>query len=245
MITAGMAATRPKAVASRASAMPGATTARLVVCVFEMPMKLFMMPQTVPKRPMKGAVAPIVPRMPVPRLINRPARASIRSMQRRGAFLDAVGVEIGRAVDLGGRGIDHAHHRAFAPSSSARAASSVAAGRGWRAGFAPFASRQRVRCSWRYKPSRSASEAKARPTITIFTMMSALRNMPQGREICGSRLCRDRSRRGLQGGHILGCGFGAPATGRLEASARSRDCGRGTCARGTCRCGDSGRWRGD
>src|SRR6478735_1893866 len=51
MMTAGMAATRPIAVASSASAMPGATTARFVVCDFEMPMKLFMMPHTVPKRP--------------------------------------------------------------------------------------------------------------------------------------------------------------------------------------------------
>src|ERR1700709_2279960 len=50
MMTAGIAATRPIAVASKASAIPGATTARLVVCAFEMPMKLFMMPQTVPNR---------------------------------------------------------------------------------------------------------------------------------------------------------------------------------------------------
>src|ERR1700736_1763926 len=57
-----MAAASPNAVASSASAMPGATTARLVVCDFEMPMKLFMMPQTVPNRPTKGAVAPIVAR---------------------------------------------------------------------------------------------------------------------------------------------------------------------------------------
>ena len=35
--------------------MPGATTARLVVCDFEMPMKLFMMPQTVPNSPTNGA----------------------------------------------------------------------------------------------------------------------------------------------------------------------------------------------
>ena len=67
MITAGIAATRPIAVASSASAMPGATTARLVVCDFEMPMKLFMMPHTVPNRPMNGAVAPMVARKPMPR----------------------------------------------------------------------------------------------------------------------------------------------------------------------------------
>src|SRR6266481_1041259 len=53
-----MAAASPNAVASSASAMPGATTARLVVCSFEMPMKLFMMPHTVPNRPTNGAKAP-------------------------------------------------------------------------------------------------------------------------------------------------------------------------------------------
>ena len=50
-----MAAKRPIAVASNASAMPGATTARLVVCAFEMPMKLFMIPHTVPKQADEGA----------------------------------------------------------------------------------------------------------------------------------------------------------------------------------------------
>ena len=59
--------------------MPGATTARLVVCSFEMPMKLFMMPHTVPNRPTKGAVAPMVARMLVPRSIRRPTPASMRS----------------------------------------------------------------------------------------------------------------------------------------------------------------------
>src|SRR6478609_6514292 len=74
-----MAATSPSAVASNASAMPGATTARLVVCAFEMPMKLSMMPQTVPNRPTKGAVEPIVARTPVPRATLRLAACSMRS----------------------------------------------------------------------------------------------------------------------------------------------------------------------
>jgi hypothetical protein len=60
-------------------AMPGATTAKLIVCSFEMPMKLFMIPQTVPNRPTKGAVAPMVARIPVERIILRPTPASIRS----------------------------------------------------------------------------------------------------------------------------------------------------------------------
>jgi hypothetical protein len=59
--------------------MPGATTARFVVWAFEIPTKLSMMPHTVPKRPTKGAVAPMVASTPVPRAIRRPAAASIRS----------------------------------------------------------------------------------------------------------------------------------------------------------------------
>ena len=51
--------------------MPGATTARLVVCEFEMPIKLFMMPHTVPNRPTNGAVEPMVASTPVPREILR------------------------------------------------------------------------------------------------------------------------------------------------------------------------------
>jgi hypothetical protein len=67
MITAGIAANKPIAVASNASAMPGATTAKLVVCALDMPMKLFMMPHTVPNNPTNGAVAPMVASNPVPR----------------------------------------------------------------------------------------------------------------------------------------------------------------------------------
>ena len=57
--------------------MPGATTARLVVCDFEMPMKLFMMPQTVPNRPTNGEVAPMVASAPMPK---RTRRASARTI---------------------------------------------------------------------------------------------------------------------------------------------------------------------
>ena len=77
MMTAGMAATRPIAVASSASAMPGATTARLVVCDFEMPIKLFMMPQTVPNSPTKGDVAPMVASRPMPSRIRRASARTI------------------------------------------------------------------------------------------------------------------------------------------------------------------------
>src|SRR5258708_25060559 len=79
MTTAGIAAASPNAVARSASAIPGATIAKLVVCDFDMPIKLFMMPHTVPNSPANGAVAPMVASTPVPRLILRLHAASIRS----------------------------------------------------------------------------------------------------------------------------------------------------------------------
>ena len=57
--------------------MPGATTARFVVCDFEMPMKLFMMPQTVPNSPTKGDVAPMVASRPMPSRIRRASARTI------------------------------------------------------------------------------------------------------------------------------------------------------------------------
>ena len=77
MTTAGMAAASPNAVASSASAIPGATTARFVVCDFDMPMKLFMMPHTVPNRPTKGEVAPTVVSTPMPMRMRRAAAREI------------------------------------------------------------------------------------------------------------------------------------------------------------------------
>ena len=89
--TAGIAATSPSAVASSASAMPGATTARLVVCCFEMPMKLFMMPHTVPNSPTKGAVAPMVASH-AGAADHAPAAGGLDAREPRGdALLDAVG----------------------------------------------------------------------------------------------------------------------------------------------------------
>src|ERR1700687_1582931 len=91
MMTAGIAAARPNAVASSASAMPGATTARLVVCSFEMPMKLFMMPHTVPNRPTNGAVATLA------------AGAGLDALDTCcDAFLDAVNItDVRRTAQFG------------------------------------------------------------------------------------------------------------------------------------------------
>src|SRR5580704_9484199 len=97
-----MAATSPSAVASSASAMPGATTARFVVCAFEMPMKLSMMPQTVPNKPTKGAV---IARNLSPRRHFDPFRLP------GDAFLQAIGAQIGGKPDLVCRGLHKLRHR--------------------------------------------------------------------------------------------------------------------------------------
>ena len=49
--TAGIAAKSPRAVATNASAMPGATCAKVACCTLASARKAFMMPQTVPNRP--------------------------------------------------------------------------------------------------------------------------------------------------------------------------------------------------
>src|SRR5881275_1928491 len=53
-MTAGIAAPRPAAVATRASEIPGATTARLADPCAPMPWNEFMTPITVPNKPMNG-----------------------------------------------------------------------------------------------------------------------------------------------------------------------------------------------
>ena len=60
---AGTATARPMAVATRASEMPGATVAREADLSMPMEWKELMIPQTVPNRPMKGAVLAVVARM--------------------------------------------------------------------------------------------------------------------------------------------------------------------------------------
>jgi hypothetical protein len=69
--------------------MQGATPARFVVCDLEILMKLFMMPQTVPNRPTKGDVAPMVASRPAPSHPSR-FRAGYLGETRRCAFLDTI-----------------------------------------------------------------------------------------------------------------------------------------------------------
>ena len=55
-----MAAAKPTAVAIRASAMPGATAWMLEEWVTLSPLKAFMMPHTVPNKPINGAALAVV-----------------------------------------------------------------------------------------------------------------------------------------------------------------------------------------
>ena len=54
--TAGIAANNPSAVANKASAIPGATIAKLVFLDIAIDWKEFIIPQTVPNNPINGAV---------------------------------------------------------------------------------------------------------------------------------------------------------------------------------------------
>ncbi|MEY9581965.1 hypothetical protein ABIA15_000722 [Sinorhizobium fredii] len=70
------------AVASSASAIPGATTARLVDFEPAIAWNEVMIPTTVPKRPMKGADEPIVASEPSRASSDSDSRASVTSMAR-------------------------------------------------------------------------------------------------------------------------------------------------------------------
>ena len=58
-MTAGIAAAKPIAVVIKASAMPGATAARLADPVCAILVNEFIIPQTVPNNPINGPVDPV------------------------------------------------------------------------------------------------------------------------------------------------------------------------------------------
>ena len=99
-----------QAVANSASAMPGATTARLVLCCPAMSEKLRMIPQTVPNRPTNGATEPIVARMlrRAGDLVGlRRHRRMQRDRQPRARALAIDPAARGRAAPFGDAGGEH------------------------------------------------------------------------------------------------------------------------------------------
>ncbi len=74
------------AVARSASAIPGATTARLVFWLMAICSKECLIPQTVPNNPMNVAVEPVVARKLRPRFRNSLSRRWPRSSPGRSGF---------------------------------------------------------------------------------------------------------------------------------------------------------------
>ncbi len=180
-MTAGIAATSPIAVASSASAMPGATTARLVVCDFEMPIKLFMMPQTVPNNPTKGEVAPIVARKLMPIRMRRASARTISAKLDAARSLMPLSLEIpadSRASRIAALSSDDST-LSLAPSASWASASE-------RESAILFRTRRILRCAiassiiFAMKIVQVTSEAKASPIMTALTTISADKNIDQG-----------------------------------------------------------------
>src|ERR1700688_4195284 len=181
MMTAGIAAARPKAVASSASAIPGATTARFVVCDFEMPIKLFMMPHTVPNSPTNGDVAPMVASSPRPSRILRASARTISAKLEGARSLMPLSLEIpadSRASRIAAASNDD-NALSWAPSANCASASDLASL------ILPRAVRSLrwIRDSsiiFAMKTVHVTSEAKARPIITALTRISADRNIDHG-----------------------------------------------------------------
>src|ERR1700730_13460121 len=181
MMTAGIAATRPIAVASRASAMPGATTARLVVCAFEMPMKLFMMPQTVPNRPTKGEVAPMVASRPMPNRMRR--GPGPRDLAKGGAARSLTPLSEDVPADSRASRIAAARNADSTPVFDPSANCASASERDSPIVLSDLRSLPRDTDSsiiLAMKMVHVTSEANASPIITAFTMTSADRNIDHG-----------------------------------------------------------------
>ena len=85
--TAGIATKRPSAVVMSASAIPVDTAAIPPEPVMAMPRNALMMPMTVPKRPMNGAVVPIVARPERPFFMSAVVISASRSRARSAASI--------------------------------------------------------------------------------------------------------------------------------------------------------------
>jgi hypothetical protein len=227
MITAGIAATRPIAVASSASAMPGATTARFVVCDFEMPMKLFMMPQTVPKRPTKGEVAPIVARRPMPMRMRRASARTISEKLDAARSLMPLSLEIpadSRPSRIAAAMNDDST-LPLAPSANCASASE-------RDSLILASAPRSLLCTTvssiilAMNTVQVTSDAKARPIITAFTTMSAFRNIFQGDNSCSPVLVDFTSLPSPAAGAVgasIAAGVGAAAAGAGAACGAAAD----------------------
>ena len=146
-----------------------------------------MMPHTVPNNPTNGAVAPMVARMPVPRIICRPAAASRRSSREAMRSFTP-------AADMASA--DSRNSVSAAPISAAallscpfRRAMASAHERAWlervdRRAHAAAGDHELDRLGEPDRPGQHRGEDQ--PIITALTTMSAAMNMPQGDRSRGS-----------------------------------------------------------
>ncbi|MNY28316.1 hypothetical protein D3C86_1622860 [compost metagenome] len=172
------------------------------------------MPQTVPNRPTKGAVEPMVARTPVPRDIRRPAWVSIRdSAEETRSLMPPPSVCSTTASEsciswVAIRNISAAGPPFFSTASVAsfkvfalRMTLSVAPART----RAPASS-----IDFATQTVQVTSDAKARPIITPFTTQSAAMNMPHGDRLCGiSARCSALAGAALTGSIGGAASFGA------------------------------------
>ncbi len=169
--------------------MPGATVARFVLWLTAMPIKLFMMPHTVPNRPTNGATAPMLASKPMPCVMARtwcgdqlflakagPLLQGRRRRMRRATSVsscctssssscaseDAALASFGGRVRQGSRRLQHGD--GYAPLRAAPCSK-----------LAPFTS----------KTTQVASAATSKPMSTLLTTWSAAKNMPSGDMSCG------------------------------------------------------------
>src|SRR6516164_7924547 len=156
--TAGIAAARPIAVANSASAIPGATTARLVLLAAAIPSKLRMIPQTVPNKPMKGAAEPSV------------ARKGKRSSSRRNSAFRASRIarsmrsrrSPGVSASGGASAVLSAHPADSIAPAGSPAAARLSVTRSSRADCAPAA-----RASWLRADRLAAPSRQSLSMITV------------------------------------------------------------------------------
>ena len=169
------------------------------MCCFDMPMKLFMTPQTVPNNPTNGAVAPIVAEH-ARRARHAPPGPRLEPVEPRcNALLEAAGVE----ARGGAQFLLRLVHRRLEPALASSACGRLGERRrplqdarsDWLNLRAPIASSIPLTSA----TVQVTNDAKARPTITALTKTSADRNMPHGersarRERRGDRRLRRRLR---------------------------------------------------
>src|SRR5439155_15531413 len=159
---------------------------RLVVWASEIPMNEFMMPQTVPNRPTNGAVAPMVASTPVPRAICRDIAASTRSSRNATRSLRPSSKWPPERVASRAADWIICATASLPPRVSFSALASTVSVSSRLSRRLAVAVLRRTSMVLASQTVHVTSEAKASPTMTACTTMSAFTNMFQGDRLRGS-----------------------------------------------------------